>query len=356
MMIPTLVVDGNEYGGWTGLRASASIERAAGAFQLEVTDPWLPDVLMPIRPGLRCLLRLGPEVVVTGWVDAVTRDLGPRAHTVQVSGRDATADLVDCSAKVKEYNNQTLLEIARHQVSEGGWDMKVELAPGSSVGAPFVRERVEPGQSVFEFLERLARHRGVLLMPDGKGNLLIGSPGMSPSPRQLIENRNLLGIRACADWRERFSEYEIRGQTGGSEERNGKEAAHLRATAKDQDVGYSRRRLKIMSAEDGEVDLQARAQWECQVAIGRSLTVQAGVQGWCADPADPATLWRAGQTVRIEAPTVGVSETLLIVTATYNLSERGTTTDLDLTRPAAWAPPAPTPDKPADANASGWWA
>ena len=84
-------------------------------------------------------------------------------------------------------------------------------------------------------------------------------------------------------------------------------------------------------------------------SIWRSLKAGAQVQGWQTSPGGP--LWRAGQTAQVRAPGVQLAETLLIVHCTYSLSERGSITDMELTRPGAWEPKAPLSAK----TEEGWW-
>lgn len=348
---PTLTVGTAVYEGWTALRVTASIERAAGAFTLEVTERGgLTGFGRELRQGQRAVVSLAGQVVITGWIDAISRDLQAGAHTVQASGRDATADLVDCAAKVEEYKGQTLLAIALDQVAAfGPPTIPVALTEGMDAGAPFARVRVEPGQSVFEFLERLARHRGCLLMPDGRGGLLIGRAGRIQAAADIVQGQNLLGIRVTDDGRERFSEYEVRGQAAGSDRRHGAAAAHLKGLASDPEVARTRR--KIIQAEDGEVDLDTRALWEQRVAYGRSLSARARVQGW---EAKTGRLWQPGELVQVQAPAVEVDDLLLIVDCTYTLDGQGTVTEIGLTRPAAYDPAPATREKP-DAVDAGWW-
>ncbi|MBV5272496.1 MAG: hypothetical protein JZU52_02260 [Lamprocystis purpurea] len=54
---------------------------------------------------------------------------------------------------------------------------------------------------------------------------------------------------------------------------------------------------------------------------------------------------------------MGVSETLVIVGVHYSLDQGGTTTDLELTRPDAYAAPAAREQKPTDTGKvpAGWW-
>ena len=346
--VPRLFVDGVWYGGWTGLRIMTSLEHCSGAFNLDLTERWGGDFAPPVKAGLPCRVKLGEQIVVTGWIDSASRALSDFQHRVSITGRDATADLVDCAATVTQYTGQDLLAIATDQAEP--YNVVVGLAPGANVGAPFARVAVEPGETVFDLLDRLARCRGLLLMPDQSGGLLLGVPSGEPSGCALVEGGNLLAIQVSDDWRDRYSEIIVRGQSAGSDERSGPQAAQIEARATDPDVAVSRTRRHIINAESADVDLQARADWEVRVRLAKSLSVGATVQGW---EAAPGRLWRAGQSVRVRSTTMSLDEDLLIRGCTYTLDQGGTRCNLDLVPAAALDPGQPLPDPaPADAGAA----
>ena len=65
---------------------------------LEVTDRWpgQSDIPRRIRPFDACQLYIGPDLVMTGFVDATPIRYDGKSVTVGVRGRSKTADLVDC--------------------------------------------------------------------------------------------------------------------------------------------------------------------------------------------------------------------------------------------------------------------
>jgi prophage tail gpP-like protein len=71
----------------------------------------------------------------------------------------------------------------------------------------------------------------------------------------------------------------------------------------------------------------------------------------------PDHLWRAGETVVLEAPSLGLRDRLLIVDAHYTLDARGTLTDLRLAPLTAYdpEPPPPDPHAPDPDPAPTWW-
>lgn len=221
MPVAELKIDSLRYGGWTSVRASRSIETMAGSFDLSVTERWpgQPEAT-PIRPGQRCELFLDGQAVISGWVDVVSPDYDAERHAIRVTGRDATCDLVDCSAihKSGQWSNVKLDRIARDLIAPFGVDLVVE----ADVGEAFSSFNVQEGESVFECLERAARARAVLLTSDAHGRLVIARPTAAPPAASLVEGVNIEGARADFSMKERFSEYTVKAQ--GRLGKNGSQA------------------------------------------------------------------------------------------------------------------------------------
>lgn len=110
-----LRVNGAFYGGWKTIRIERGIEQIAGTFELSVTDRWAEQsAVRQINPGQPCEVRIDEAVVITGYVDTVAPQYDKQQHTITVSGRDKTGDLVDCSAihKSGQWSGRKLDQIA----------------------------------------------------------------------------------------------------------------------------------------------------------------------------------------------------------------------------------------------------
>lgn len=154
----TLKVNGRNYAGWDSVRVTRGIEQIAGSFELSVTDKWSGHAKMPIRPGDRCQVLIGAEQLIDGYVDDRLPEYSRDSHAITISGRDATGDLVDCSAGIKQAKGQDLLKVAAEACKPFG----IKVVADAHTGKPFADEYAEPGQSVFDLLSTLAGHRGVL--------------------------------------------------------------------------------------------------------------------------------------------------------------------------------------------------
>lgn len=329
MSTAVLRVDGTAYEGWLSLRCERSIERAAGAFEIELTErspgrsaSWV------IEPGAECAFELDGHTAVTGSVDRSQRGISKDAYRVSVSGRDATADLIDCSAcradgSVGEINGLKLDALARTLAK--GFKVGVKVDAGLDLGAAFSTWSIEPGESIFECIERAARQRAVLLMCDGRNNLVITRGGTDRHPIALVEGDNVLEASVTRDDSQRHHTYIALGQSsldGGTS-----------ANAKSTDKAVRAPRRLIVVAEDlaTGVTLKDRIIWERTIRRARGRTVEVTVEGFSAG----GVLWSPNQRVTVKLPTLGIDAELLISSVSNSLGKDGAKSALSLIPPDA---------------------
>lgn len=351
-MTARLVIGGSEHGGWTRIQIVRGLEQLAGVFTLAVTDrdPGT-GAQRAFIPGDPCTVSIDGETVITGYVDAVRVSYDSSSHTIELQGRDATGDLVDCSAAVdrSEWLDTGLADIASEICEPFGVSVNVS----GDAGAPFKKFRIEIGESVYEAIERLCRLRGVLAWSDGQGGLEIGNPRKARQGRLRL-GANILSAQGEANHLDRYHEYTILAQQPGSDDSEAEQTAHIETKA--QDTGIRRHRPLIVVAEQGidSEEAQKRADWEASVRAARSRQIGVTVQGWTVDGA----LWQFGNLVRITDGYIGIDGELLISRVTYQLSASGTTTHLQLAPPEAFQPTLAEPDEPV-AEVGGpernWW-
>ncbi len=323
---------GAYYGGWKRLSVSRSIEQVASTFTLEVTDRWAgQDTARPIKPGARCQMLLGGERVIYGFVDVAEPSFDEHGSQLRIEGRDATGDLVDCSAIYKsgQWRGATLDTIARDLLKPFGIGLVVQ----ANVGERFSSFSIQQGETVFECLERAARMRAVLLISDGAGNLVITRAGETLAPVRLEEGVNILAGRASLSWKDRYSRIVVKGQARATDDYFGDQAAGPSAAGADEII--DRYRPLIVLAEDHgtPATLAARARWEASVRAGRGNRGIVTVQGWRRSDGQ---LWAPNVLVSITAATLYLDAPMLVVGCNYRLDEEGTFTDLTICRREAF--------------------
>ena len=106
--------------GWTSLNVTRAIDRMTSDFHISVSERW--DGTGPtwqIQRGDACLLRIGSDTVLTGYVNTYAPEFDANNHRVQISGRSKTQDLVDCTPDFRggQFRGYTLEAIARCSLS-----------------------------------------------------------------------------------------------------------------------------------------------------------------------------------------------------------------------------------------------
>lgn len=278
-----LKVDGNIFSGWTSVTVNRSIETMAGYFDLGVNVQTSTD-LSSLAPGKPFTLSIDGQTVITGYTDGRRRQMGADSMKITIAGRDKTADLIDCAAIYKggQWKKRTLEQIARDLCQPYGVAVRWELTDAESA-APFTSFTLDHSETVYEALGRAARARGVLITSNAAGDLVFTRADESHSDR-LVLGENLLMVDFDEDYRDRFSEYTVKGH-GRSNGKVGdtvdaRTIASQKGTATDSAI--TRYRPMIILA-DSKIDAQsatARALREQRRRLAKSVTFEAQLDGW----------------------------------------------------------------------------
>lgn len=351
-----LLVGGRVYAGWTDLRVTRAMDRVAGDFSLSVSERW-PGQSDPWRilPYDAIELRLGGDVILTGYVDSIEPDIDASRHTVRIAGRSKTGQLVDCTPELSgtEFRGSSLPAIARALAAPFGVQVVVNVPDGR----PFGVEAADPTNSAWQTIERLARLRGVLAHDDEQGRLVLSRAGTARAAGTLELGRNMLSASARLSGAKRFSRYitlaqrqtaaavarDNDGDASDSEEAQ-RPAAGVQVGVRGVaiDPGVPLYRPSVMRAEGAQDPASAheRALWAAATARARALQATVRVQGWRA--AD-RRLWKLNELVHVRAPALRLDHDLLIIEAEFTLNDAGRVTELTLVPPDALLP-EPLPD------------
>lgn len=345
-----LLLDGMLYSGWTELSVRRALDTVHGEFDLRLASRERTDAAQwPLRAGAECMLLAGSDeagfqTLITGYIDKLSASLTASEHSISVSGRDRTADLVDCSAvhKPGSWRNVPLKTIVEALVAPFG--IKVQITGDAGPNIP--QFALQTGETAWSAIERLLKFRGLIGWTQSDGSLLIGQPAKGAVIARLAEGENLLEVSADHDVTERFSQYVVKGQASGSDERSGEAVTLIGATAKDAAVARYRPLIIIAEEQSDKASAQKRADWEANTRAARSQPGTALVQGWRDDRGQ---LWRPDSRIEIQAPSVYLAGEMLVSGVTFSRgNDGGTTTALQLERPEAWT----LMPVPAGANAS----
>ncbi len=339
-----LRVNGKEYRGWKTAQITRGIESISGSFELSVSERWATQAEpWPIRQEDECTLVIGSKKVITGWVDRRSPSYNASSHALSVSGRDASAALVDCSANPElgawEFKGVSVLTFCKRICQPFG--ISVSLQSGltdEALPKPPKKLSIDPGDTAVNAIESACRLAALLPVSDGLGGLVLTRAGAATrATTELVEGQNILSASAEFNAAERFHTYKVLGQHKGNNAFNGVSASSVKGTAVDLNVLRSTRVLIIRPEGNTTVEhAKKRAEWEATHRAARAMAVTVTVQGWTQGD---GVLWPINSLVRVRSPKLGVDGDMLITEVTYSASaDAGTTTALSLKRPDSFQP------------------
>lgn len=324
----TIVINGQRYGGWESVRITRGIERLPSDFELGLTDFYAGDAAkLQIEPGDTCVVQIGRDVVLTGYVDAVRPRISAREHSIVVVGRSKCADLVDCSAEWPggQISGTSALDVARRLAKPYG----IGVDALDDVGGTIDKIQLMRGETPFEIIERVCRFRQLLVYDEPEGNLLLARIATRRAGSGFREGWNVESATADYSQHDRFSEYRVFFQSVDSLQDLG-QGGDLEGKA--TDPGVRRRRVRIIVAEiggstlSGGVVADARAKWEAARRYGRSYSVRLTTDAW-RDKL--GALYEPNTMVDLDLPSLKINgKTWAISEVTYRKDESGTHCDL----------------------------
>jgi prophage tail gpP-like protein len=340
-----ITCNGIHYRDWTQVNVKRSFGAEwAAEFQVSVVE--MSDRArgwngLKLKPGDAVGVTLGGKLAVTGLVDVRQSVINARSHGVQIQGCSNTVELVRSAAILEPgyFKNSAFDAIARRALQPFGIQLQWKNPPPGA-NRPFKLAQVFHGETVFQFLERLARQRGIFIGDDASGNLIAGAIDPNAAPAAVLEEgRNILEARALIRDDLVHSRSIGFAQNSGSDSVWGAAASQIKATAENPAVG--RYRPMVIIAEDPmtQRDLQDRVDREQSQRIGTSVQCSITVQGWHKPSGE---LWEPGEILTVKAPSLfpnpGGMQSLAVQTATYAQDPTGgTTTMLDMVLPQALA-------------------
>lgn len=333
----TLKIGSQLYTGWKEVSVRRAVDAISGSFRL-LSAPRLveSDPLFPIMTGYQCEVKIGKHTVINGYVDVWEGGLEGSGNDVNISGRDRTGDLVDCSAELPAggVRNQSLEQIVYALVKPYGLRVHID----TDTGERFSHFAVQQGETVFEAIERACRLRGVLPVSDSSGNIRLTEIGAQTAATNLVEGVNVRQFKHYCSMTNRFSSYRVLGQSASSDSFFGSKAVQVSAVTEDNVVGRHRPAKILAEGQVTRTTARKRAEWERAVRIGKSQTLTAVVPGWVQESGE---LWRPNYLVGAQCRSLHIPEMiqLLISSVSYSYTENdGEITTMVLTSPDAFIP------------------
>lgn len=334
-----LEVGGNALTGWETIEVTLRAEAFPNSFSVALSskEPITSNATVA-RAGDTCVVKIGSDTVITGYVDRDTNSTSPDNHTLTIIGRGKTQDLTDCSAEWAggQIMSATGLDIAKKLAAPYGIDVK--LAQGADAGQPVPQTNITYGETAAAIIQRNARNAGLLAYEDAKGALVFARVGSIKAASGATYGVNVLQSSVTNAMDQRFSDVKCVGYSINTYgDIAGGDDSFFYHTETDPNV--PRHRLMYLVTEAAyspRLFTELKAKWEVARRAGRASAVSVTVDSW-RDSA--GTLWTPNTLVPVDVPGLRVDKEMCLSEVTFHRSsERGTVADLYLLPPGAFAP------------------
>lgn len=335
----TLTVGNQVLTGWQRVAVTRPLAAIPASFELEVTEKYPSKPSIDIQPGQPCTVKIGGDLVITGYIDRYAAAVSPSMHSIRISGRSKSEDLVDCSAVFGDINqpgfqqiNGTTLAIVEQLAKPYG--INVKTSAGDGVTIP--QFNILLGETPWEIIDRITRYSQMLVydLPDGSIMLAkVGTDSMS-SGFSLGDNVEQGSVNFSMD--QRFSEYEghlTSVLTFGTEA--GVNTPDVGKVVKDDGVPRFRKRYVISEQfVEGKDIVYDRAVWEMNKRKGSSYQFSVVCDAWRDSS---GKLWEPNKLVPIQASALKLSNAkYIIASVSYLRDESGQHGQLVLMPPEAF--------------------
>lgn len=315
-------VNGNIFDRWTYLELTKSIEMISGQFVIRNAR----GKPLPIVSGDQVEVLLYGQTVIKGWVDKSSYTLTETNSDVSITGRDFSADLIDCSAvtTTNAFYNITFKSLAEKLLKPFGIPLKIESTRANKI-IPKVSLQQD---SVFQTLERESRKVGVLIYSDYSGSLVIADIGTRVVNTRLMMPGNMISVNDTKDLSQRFSKYIVKARQSSSNSLSYEQQTQVVATAEDRNVKRYRPLIIIGESNMNWSQAKDRVQWEAAVRAGRTDELSCRVDSW-VDSSNK--LWEINTLVSVFVNDLNINKQFVIKTVKFNYdSQEGIVADLTL--------------------------
>jgi prophage tail gpP-like protein len=341
----SLTVGNQTVTGWQRVSVTRPLAAIPASFSIEATERYPNAADIDLKPGQPCTVKIGADLVLTGYVDRYTSSISASQHTIRVEGRSKSEDLVDCSALVEgtsagseskegmQVVNGTTLDIVRKLAAP--YHVDVQSTAGDGIQVP--QFNINLGETVWEIIDRITRYSEMIVydMPDGSIMLAkVGTEAMG-SGFKVGDNVETADVMFSMD--QRYSQYEghlISMMALGTDA--GVNMPGVGEIVRDDEVPRFRK-LYVISEQFvlGTPLAGKRAIWEKNRRWGQSFNFTVTCDAW-RDAS--GKLWEPNKLAPIDAEALKLKHRdWLIGTVTYLRDESGQHAHLGLWPPEAFS-------------------
>lgn len=288
---------------------------------------------LQFKPGDACQIYLAGQQVINGFIETRQVAYNANSHGVELIGKSTTAWAAKSSVDhpTGNFDNMNIFEVAQACLAPYGQPL---VPIGKLDNTRFPKLQCNPGETVWDFLERIGRPRGVIIGTDGKGNFLLIGQHSIPVSGQLIEGKNIKACQCVITNEYAYEKFDMRAQHAADDQNSGPKASEMKAVVSGAPVPMKSKLITPAGQPvRTEQELFAMARNEAKWHNATIYTATVTVQGWLSDGKN---LWRPGDTVYLYSPMIMADQHMVIEQAIFTQDDKnGTQTQMVLKFP--WA-------------------
>lgn len=302
---------GNEIVGWEEVSIKRSLSEICGSFTMGIFDE--PPEFIPDRND-SIKVFIDDNLLITGYLDERKIDISSNSYSLSISGRDKTADLVDCGLENPPYvfTNQTIGQVAKKICSNFG--IKVLESYDSRV---YKSMTYEIGKSIFSFLNEYAGNGGYILTSTEKGEFKILNPKFTKNIGKIKEGFGTTKLSRNEKFDNRYSKYIVTGKS-----------LYDSCKSSIDDSSTKRYRPLIKSVDKPLTPEKAKSYARYEKAMRNNLTkIDLTLDDWYSSK---DILYLPGTLINLESHTLRVDDEFLIDSVEFVLSNSEYSVNLSL--------------------------
>ena len=328
----TIIIDGIRVEQFSDASILLTIDNVGNGFSFNA--PFFPgtkdyrDLFRPFKYQ-DTQIYIGENLVLNGTIEKIAPSVTETSNSVNIQGRSKTAVLVDCTFEngdIMEFKGATLDEIAATVIEK--FELEVSFPDGA--GAIFEKAGSDsPTETIFNFLQNLARQRSLLMSQTQDGKLLFRRAKTSGVPvAELIEgHQGILISTASYDSTKRFSKYDVFGQEAGKNDNFASIIDSLVLTTRPK---------SIQGNDTNQGNIKDVATWTLTSDIASSINSPIGYEGWLRPDGE---LWAEDELVLVQAPSLMIYKpyVMSIKSVNFNSTPDSKHVEFGLTIPGAYS-------------------
>lgn len=348
-------VNGRSYSGFTSATADVRIDALCNSFSIAIGPS--SSIVIPLNRGDECVITVDGEPIVKGYIEVISGSGDSSSHTINIAGRDRCSDIVDSTLKpIKDIKPPiSLKKVIELVISAIGSDLDVIDYTDVKFDRAEDLIAIERGDNAFEFIEKLARKKQVILTSDHDGNVVIQKTigrqiAASIVNKKLGNSNNVIEYGFSYDDTKRFNRYEslsnlninTLGNTPGILP---EKSTDQRGFAQDRKIREGRQLILVSEKSGSNESMAKRAAWESNIRRARSRVYHALINGYRNQAGE---IWTTNTVIRVQDDHAQIDDLMLVNGVTYRYDEqRGSSVEVSLVDKDTYTLEASEPDSTA---------